>query len=75
MNFITFTCNMAEHFGLIEIKNWIDYGIWKNFCPNYSNCKHAVQKESNTESEESVVFIFLRNWTEIKIIHSVSASK
>ena len=66
--FLTFNCNQADCFGLKDIQNWIDSGIWKKFYPNYFNCIHSVKNEINNEIEQSAALLFLGKWTETKTL-------
>ena len=73
--FITFDLNKSENFGLEEICNWIDSGIRNIFHTIVFNWTHALQKEINTEIEQSSESLFLINWVKKDNIHPLSASK
>lgn len=36
-HFLTFTCNQKNHFGVAPIKNWIDFGWWKDGYINFTD--------------------------------------
>ena len=41
--FLTFTCNQSEHFGLLNIKRWLDGSSWENYFPNFDRCTLVEQ--------------------------------
>ena len=49
--FVTYTCNQAEHFGVCNIKNWVDNGEWNDHYPEF----HFLPDFGKKEIHEAVV--------------------
>ena len=64
--FLTFTCNQSEHFGVKNVKNWIDGNLWKDYFPEFHYFSLDQQIEIIRGVEQSAAGILLRNWMEVR---------
>lgn len=65
--FLTFTVNQLEHFGVREIKRWIDGSKWKQFYDNFNDLSYEEKEEVKNGLEQAAAPILLRNWMETRI--------
>ena len=63
--FLTFTANQSHHFGLKEIKKWIDDKGWKDHFPNFHSLNENDQEEINESFRQSSAGLMLRTWEEV----------
>ena len=61
--FLTFTCNMRQHFGTKLIKEWIDGTEWKKI-PNYTSLNDSEQWEIKNALDQTAAPLLLRAWNE-----------
>ena len=66
--FLTYTCNQAEHFGVCNIKNWVDSGSWSKYYPtmNFDNLADFEKQEIHESVIQASAPITLRNWLETR---------
>jgi hypothetical protein len=62
--FLTFTCNMKEHFGTKPIKEWIDGDLWKRNFPDYHHLNSSQQLEIKNALNQAAAPLLLRAWNE-----------
>ena len=62
--FLTFTCNQAKHFGVSNIKNWVDGGIWSTHYKDFDHLPDFEKKEIHEAVIQSSAPLTLRNWLE-----------
>ena len=62
--FLTFTCNMKEHFGTKPIKQWIDGDAWKHNFPDYNYLNSSQQLEIKNALNQAAAPLLLRAWNE-----------
>ena len=63
--FLTFTCNQKKHFGVKNVKEWIDSGAWKQYFEGFSDLTEFEVKEIEDAVIQSAATLLLRNWQEV----------
>ena len=63
--FLTFTCNQKKHFGVKNVKEWIDSGAWKQYFKGFSDLTEFEVKEIEEAVIQSAPTLLLHNWQEV----------
>ena len=64
--FLTLTCNMKKHFGIKNIKVWIDGIDWKKCYAGYYDLDSDAQQEISIALTQAAAPLLLRNWMEVR---------
>ena len=66
--FLTFTCNQHDHFGLSNVRRWInnyEFGLFKKI---YGHLAEHELTELKKSLEQASSEIFLRKWMEVRLL-------
>ena len=66
--FLTFTCNMRQHFGTKPIREWLDSDEWKEHYPRWESYTSTQQREIKQSLHQAASGLFLRVWEEVSAI-------
>ena len=58
--FLSFTCNMKQHFGVKPIKEWIDGSEWTTNFPGYDSLQEMEKEEIRKSLEQAASGLLLR---------------
>lgn len=64
--FLTFTCNQKMHFGVCNIKNWIDGREWTKNIPEWHTFSALEEKEFVNAMNQAAGPLLNRNWLEVR---------
>lgn len=63
--FYTYTCNQKTHYGVKNIKLWIDGDKWKKNYPGWDDLTDSEQREVEEALIQSAAVLLVRNWQEV----------